>query len=682
MLYFYFEKDFNYMNYLKDFTKGKGNTPIALVSTEKDFAGIIYTRISNTPIDNDELLLITEVESKLNAETVKSSSKPITINDIFEPHSNQLQGTTLCKLISDNTSQNLEALSYVINGNNNPSYILNECINIHSKIYLTNTLSRYSSDIMMLLDDSEYEVYCDSRFDVYNKQVEDYQEKLKNNPKMEKPSYLQSPEKFCERAIDWMKSDEDKQAKPICKYIKGSSLGFLSGKTDRCEVDTNQRDKIKKTLQKKINKCIADMGCLTGTYGENPTQKKYMRRHTKENFKNSVPTQICCKRSLKAVAKAALRMDRLYEYLGNMSYDEQTKHVQNSALSESEKKQFLNGIRDSHIVSEKLIRNLNIDNPTRILMESFSTIVRNGIKDAFEEFVNVQNIDVPKSEKEALKNLDEITGSEESSSYLMSILKSAASSIVKALSSVAHLLYRAISYFAQKGFDLLKWLFNHPTTAMWITYTCLFLKKKVCQYVSLNIYGDPAIIEVGLLQKTKDIASSAAEYTSETATLIKKNFLAKTYDFLGSSMFTSFLNSTNLIIEAGILYAIALIPVYGVVLSTTIKASGGLSVILTSSGYVIGEAMYYGFTAMMLKEVGDDLYSIITGTCIKKPEQIHELTISGILKEAKTAKVSVIESVSTAKDTILNTGVNTVSFAAESANGFFKQLNDILPSVL
>jgi hypothetical protein len=669
------------MNYLNDFMKDKGDTPIALVSTDKEFPGIIYTRVSNTPLDTDGLMLIQQVESKQNADAVQSSSRPVTIKDIFEPHSNQLNGSTLCKLISDNTSQNLETLSYIVNGNNNPGYVLNECINIHSKIYLSKTLSRNSADIMMLLDDKEYEAYCASRFDVYPTQLEKFAEKKKKKPSKEKPSYLESPDKFCERTTYWMKSNEDKEPKPICKFVKGSS-GFFTGKSDSCVVDTQQRDKIKKTLQKKISKCIADMGCLTGTYGENPTQKRYMRRHTGENFKNSIPTQICCKRSLKAVAKAALRMDRLYEYLGNMSYDEQMKHVNKSALSESEKKLFLSGIRDSHSVSEKLIRNLNVDNPTRILMESFSIIVRNGIREAFEEFVTVQNVDVPKTEKDAQKNLDQITGSEETSSYLMSILKSAASTVIKALTSVAHLLYKTISYFMQKGFDLLKWLFNHPTTAMWMTYTCLFLKKKVCEFVSLRIYGDPEMIEVGLLQRTKDFASTAAEYTSETATLIKKNFLATTYDFLGSSMFTSFVNSTTILIESGILYVIALIPIYGVVLSTTIKASGGLTVILSSAGYVIGEAMYYGFTAMMLKEAGDDLYSIITGTCIKKPEQLHQLTVTGILSEAASAKETVIESVSSAKDTILNTGVNTASFAAETANGFFKQLNNLLPSVL
>jgi hypothetical protein len=113
------------MNYLNDFMKDKGDTPIALVSTDKEFPGIIYTRVSNTPLDTDGLMLIQQVESKQNADAVQSSSRPVTIKDIFEPHSNQLNGSTLCKLISDNTSQNLETLSYIVNGNNNPGYVLN-----------------------------------------------------------------------------------------------------------------------------------------------------------------------------------------------------------------------------------------------------------------------------------------------------------------------------------------------------------------------------------------------------------------------------------------------------------------------------------------------------------------------------------------------------------------------------
>jgi hypothetical protein len=230
-------------------------------------------------------------------------------------------------------------------------------------------------------------------------------------------------------------------------------------------------------------------------------------------------------------------MDRIYNYVGNMSYDDQIRHINNSSMTAEEKNLFIQGVQDSHQIGNSLVQSLSIDHPTQIMMESFSILVRNALKEQFNQFVNLNSIVSIKTDKEAEKKLTEITGSEEKTGRIMSILKSAATGIVNAIYEVTKLLAKSIAYFAKKGFQLLTWIFHHPTTAMWLAYSALFLKKKCCEMVSLRIYGSPEIIEVGLFGKGAETLKAGSEYASETATLIKRTFLSKTYEFLGSNSF-------------------------------------------------------------------------------------------------------------------------------------------------
>ena len=610
-------------------------------------AGIIFTKVTNkelTPkeINDQGLILVTSVQTDKKMSDLQIVD--VTLDDLFNPHE-RIDGKTICGAINDMTNQTLSSISYVVNDKSNPRFIEAECIDIHSKIHLSKTISRNLGGIMYLLEDDEYKNYCNSR---------------------EKSSADK-----CEIIRPWMKSGDNEEPKSICQFKKG----IIS---NSCDVNIEQRDKIKAYLRNKINKCIAEMGCLTGTTGENASQKKFMRRHTSKNFpKDKIPTQICCKRSLKAVVKAGLRMDRIYKYVGNMSYEDQISHINNSSMTAEEKKLFIEGVHDSHQIGNKLVKDLNIDHPTQILMESFSIIVRNAIQEQFQQFVELNNITTLKTDAEAEKKLIEITGSEEKSSRVMSLLKSAAKGIVNAILEIAKLLSKMIAYFAKKGFGLLTWIFHHPTTAMWLAYSALFLKKKCCEMISLKIYGSPEIIEVGLLGKSADILKSSADYASETAILIKKTFLASAYDFLGSSSFQNYMTGLTQLIETGILFVISCIPGPGVVIASSIKMSGGLGIILSSMGQFMGEAMYYGFTAIVIKEAGQDIYAIITGTCIKPPQSLKQMTTSGIVTEVQ----AVGQVVSEKSQQVLDTAVSATTYAAEQANGFFLYLYDMMPAI-
>ena len=682
MLYFYYPANVDYMGYLDDYQNideysvckikcksGLGdelrgsahkeyktclkdcrveanneNKIIAKLTTAsngKDLTGIIYTIVSKTEINADNLMLVTSVNTTTLPKEIKYVD--VLLSDLFAPNS-RLNGKTLCSNISEATNQTLSAVSYMVNGSPNPRFVEAECIDIHSKIYLGDKISRSADRVMKLMDDSEYTSYC-----------------IKDN------------KQSCEKVLPWMKGSATENPASICSW-KSGFLGTNFNAT--CEVNDVQRDKIKVYLRGKINKCIGEMGCLTDTAGE---QGKFKRLHTVNNFKKSVPTQICCKRSLSAVIKGVMRMERLYKYVGNLSYDEQMDLISKSAMSDDEKKIFIAGVQDSHNISENLVKNLNIDRPTQILMESFSIIVRNALKSEFRQFAELnKELGEFKTDKAAESKLDEITGDKDKSGYLMSLLKSAASGVVGALVNVAKYLWKTIVYFAKKSFDLLTWIFHHPTTAMWLAYSALYLKKKCCEMISLRMYTSPEIIEVGLFGKGADIFKDSKDYAMEIGTFFKKTFLTKAYDFIGSTTFGGYISTLGELIETGILYVIRLIPVVGIPIALTIEMSGGLTVVMAGLVHIMNEAMYYGMTALVLKETGGDIYAIITGSCIKPPEAIKSMTLKGILAEG----ASILAAGKDASGTILSTSVSAVSIAAEKTNGFFNHIYSLMPEVI
>jgi hypothetical protein len=690
-LYFYYPSNVDYMSYLDDFhntdeyeeCKTKctplredratlkkyksclmecataSNNPEKVVaklsmSDKPELAGIIYTEVFSkelTPTDMNakNLLLVKSVQTPVKIADLPSVD--VTLDDLFSPHS-RINGKTLCAAIGDATNQTLSAVSYVVNGAPNPRYVEADCIDIHAKIYLGDAITRSASGIMYLLDDSEYESYCKSSSN--------------------KSSWIgRLDEKSCEIVKPWMKAGENDTPVSICSLKRGTL-------SNTCEVNTAQRDKIKAYLREKVNSCIGEMGCMTDTNGESRTQGKFMRRHTTKNFPSGTPTQICCKRSFKAVVKGGLRMSRLYKYVGNLSYEEQLALIKNSSMTEEEKRLFVQGVQDSHNIGEKLVEQLNIDRPTQIMMESFSIIVRNALKEQFNQFVQLNKVGELKTDAEAEKKLTEITGDKEKSGFLINMLKSAATSIASAIFEVTRFIMKTIKYFAKKSFDLLTWIFHHPTTVMWLAYSALYLKKKCCEMISLQVYGSPEMIEVGLFGKSADLLKSSSSYAADLATIVKKNFLAKTYEFVGSSMFSSYISGISSLIEHGILYVLALIPVVGIPIATSIKMSGGLTIVMSGLGQIMSEAMYYGMTAIILKEAGGDIYAIVTGTCIKKPETLAKLTTSGVMAEVSAASSVIAEKGSV----ILGASVSTMSIAAEQANGFFSHIYSIMPTVL
>jgi hypothetical protein len=607
--FLYFPKDVDYSSLLEEY----------LENPDKEFGKlydqIIYTKMTSSFINKDSLILVTTL-NKSSSEITKNSVS-IKLKNIFDAN-NTKNTKNICSIISENTKLNLTNLSFKVNGRNDPGIIYDQCHDTHSKIYLTKKIFNASpEEIMYLLDEEEYKSYCTSR-----------------------------DSNTCETIKPWMKGDITEDPIPICQLIKGTL-------SNSCQVDEKNKNKIMAGIRKRINKCIANMGCVTDTYGNNPSQKKFMRRHTKDNFPNDKHvSQICCKRSLKASVKGALRMERLYKILDMMPIGEQMNLVNKSNLSSTEKQALVISIKEQDKVGENKIKSLVLDSTTENLLNTFSIILKESLQKEMYELMNLKNTPSNINEKKAKEKLKDLGG--ENSSIILDMINKTAKSIINLLKSAGTILWEVVKYFTSKGFDIIKWMFNHPSTAMWMTYTCLYLKKKTCEFVSLKIYGSPEIVEIGLLQKTKDITEYSKQRSIEIASFVKKSFLSYTYQFIDSSMFTSTLTNVATIIEYGLYSVLSMIPGYGILLVTTLKTSGGLSMILSSIMPILKEAMYYGFTAIMINESGKDIYILLTSVCIKKPDLQHKLSLQGIKNEISNISTNIGDDVKNYKNIFNN----------------------------
>ena len=222
------------------------------------------------------------------------------------------------------------------------------------------------------------------------------------------------------------------------------------------------------------------------------------------------------------------------------------------------------------------------------------------------------------------------------------------------------------------GFSIIKYILNHPTTVQWMLYAFLLFKKKVCELVSLKVFGSPEVIEVGFYQKSTDMAQKGIESMSEYAVIVKKLFLKNVYEYIGSTGFSGYVTTMLTIVEAGIISALSMIPVIGLPLAATLKASGGLIIVLQSVGHLMTEAMTYSFTILMLRESGTDLFEILNGTCLQQPQALKYLTAKGVYNDSKETYSKVSEYL-----TASMAGARSATLASEKTTNFYDYMQSM-----
>jgi hypothetical protein len=608
------------------------------------------------------------------------------MRDMFYP-TEAIDGKTLCQEISDATNRTLNNVSYVMKDSPNPHFIGAECLDIYTKMKLLKIISDDAHNIinfelLSLTDAKEIRETAKTGRIHPNKQI--HAINLLDNQSY--TNYCKEIEKkfgriddttkktTCEKSLTWMNTNTKMypEERSFCKFT--TVPGLILGEYKYCEVDEIRRDEIKRFIQDKINNCIASAGCTTDALGVHPTQKKYMRIDNQYNLgKNTdkiAPTQICCRRSAKAFFKEKMRMDRLYKIIGNMSYDQQLSHIEKSRLSQEEKEIFMQGILDCHKIGEQLVSNFQIDKSTEQMMLSFSVMVRNSFKQEFENYLNLQELHVKKHVESTSPEAIPVPFESERGSTITSILSAIAGVAMKTIGTIFTTFKNLIMYLLKKGFNLLTWLFHHPTTAMWISYGALKFKQKCCEIVSLKIYGSPEIIDVGFFGKAEELYDDSGAMIAELSTFIRKSFLSITYNFIESAGFTTFIQSFITVIESGILYTLYCIP-GGQPFALAIQTSGGLKLLLTSASSIISESLHYGFTAMILVDSAQDVIKILTETCIVPPKkQKKQLSLKGIVAEASSATTMI----SSATNSVVGSTLLTFNSVAESGSGFLNTI--------
>jgi hypothetical protein len=165
-------------------------------------------------------------------------------------------------------------------------------------------------------------------------------------------------------------------------------------------------------------------------------------------------------------------------------------------------------------------------------------------------------------------------------------------------------------------------------------------KKELCKEISLKIFGDPEMVEVGLWAKSEDLYAQGVDKASRAYTIIKRSFLSVAYQSIDGGSFSAYIKRFTTLIESGLMMCIASIPVYGVVIVASLKTTSAFTTLITDS---MKSAMLEGsktaITAIMIKESYTDIVEILLGTCIAPPAAIKKLTIKAAGEEVDQAMI-------------------------------------------
>lgn len=202
---------------------------------------------------------------------------------------------------------------------------------------------------------------------------------------------------------DFFTPEEHKKiGKTICKYIKNTytspsyKTGYDITPTPRI-IEEECRNIYGDNIEK-INKCIGDFGCLTDTMGDNPSQQRFMRHHTKGKFPNDIPSNVCCKRSFKAVAKGALTAERLYKLIGAMTPDQIRNMLKQQDLKKTEQLRMTVNFTQSFDNLDKILQ--SIEEKDLFINDVHKKMVINILSECLEYLISdktlsdIKNIDL------------------------------------------------------------------------------------------------------------------------------------------------------------------------------------------------------------------------------------------------------------------------------------------------
>ncbi len=357
-----------------------------------------------------------------------------------------------------------------------------------------------------------------------------------------------------------------------------------------------------------IDSCMLREGC------QGPKMKRYLRPYTSEFFPRALnPVPMCCKRSLRAVVKVGLTLERLRELTGAMSVDEARKTLASTRLPSDVQKAMVESARRGDEDLQALASSWgNVDNFFLDFLFAFVRRVKNAIVAAFRWLFAQRPQDLASSKKPG---------------RLQSLLLSIAS---------------VFSYFAKSGFNVAMWIISHPKIALFLSTWALTIYRKLCRAMSLKCTADERCRKYfGLAQQRTLKRSTGAALKDSVTEFVKENWdwvetavISAIHSFVSGGGFESTLGWVGSAMQGTITAVFAPIP------GLNLLAGVGAGAVWGFAKSAAAEAASDIAIGMVLGKIGDRFVTALTMKCIAQPPPTIVVDTGRITGEDRAACVT------------------------------------------
>lgn len=301
---------------------------------------------------------------------------------------------------------------------------------------------------------------------------------------------------------------------------------------------------------------------------------------TSGNFKEGPNSFICCREV--------------------SSIEKQVEKISKSDLDENEKHELITNLKNSEVEVDKELQEKfgKLDSSTKKFLIPLIEMIQHSLRNRLEETVDSNpNSNNPNPN----------------------------ATIYEKIKNFASILNKYFWKFIEKGFNVISYILEYPKTIVWIVHVAKTIKDTVCEMVSIRLYGQ-GVLETGVFGKTQD-------FITQHYSTFKKAFISAVYEYVMTADFQNHVSRLASSVSTGLTAALNFIPGVGPLIA---GASGfALNFICQLSFQNMSKFVLLGIQTIMYQESVDEVVQIVTGTCIKHPINLAQVTLGGQVKEIR-----------------------------------------------
>jgi hypothetical protein len=378
------------------------------------------------------------------------------------------------------------------------------------------------------------------------------------------------------------------------------------------------------------------------------------------------------RRGFQRIVKKQIALNRMLKLINGKKTTEMKKSILESQLSSAEKEEIMHNYEEASKKSNDFFEENDVDKSPMFarLFEIFYDDFIKAMEDYYLLLIElmklVSTMTTSAGNSAANFAMEQINANETASTYWQSIknttgkiynfTKESIGTIIEVLGPFLNEVYKWLVYFKDKSFNILTYIWENPTTIMWLFQILLSIKKIICKVYSEDYYRGQALeeVEVSMYQSTTDILGF------DPAKLAYRSILMTTGSYFKGPVFRQTIKQFSYFIRLFITTTVFAIPGLGPVLAGFLNIRSNLDSIIELVLDQLANSIQTAITALILYEGYKDCVELFMGECLVKPTiRVSKLTRGLATLGNEVNKVT--STITDATSAITNAGSTTIN---------------------